>query len=198
MFKYISFIVYTLFCLFAGYYFGWKGIDSFKQRPTAINDTTLIQKWDKKIQRDTVTSLLDKITSKKINSSKVLYQNIDSSYLKKIERLNTIIDVNKKGDSLKVLSINFDKKIVREFSFPSSLKEFTIVAQDENVFYTESRNLFSFHGITIGAGADYLFRNSKKQYFFEIMTGFNIFGHIGISFKANTKYEAGIRVYYNL
>jgi hypothetical protein len=197
MLKYIGFIIYTILCFLAGYYFGQKGLKTFKPKPVTIYDSTLVQKWEKKIQRDTVVKLLDRIVLKEIQPRKVNYQKVDSLYLKKIEKLNTIIGVNKKGDSLKVLSVNFDKKTAREFSFPSSLKEFTLIAQSDDIFYAENRNIFEFQGISLGGGINYEFKDSRKSYFFELMTGFKIFNKVQIKFLLNSNFESGFRIYYN-
>jgi hypothetical protein len=194
--KYLINIILLVLSFIAGYYLGLNGIDPKYSKPLIIHDTTLVEKWESKIARDTIFKFIDKIIYKEIPATVLTYQKIDTVFIRKVEKLNTLIDVSKENDSLKVFTVNIDKSVAREFTFPSNLPEFRLVAKNDDVLYAEKRNIFRFEGFRLGGSIFYEFNELRPKYLIETNTGIKIFSNFNFEIFINSELRFGINSYY--
>jgi hypothetical protein len=194
--KNILCLILIILSFITGYYLGKNQIVLKYSKPLIIHDTTLVEKWESKIAKDTVFTFIDKIIYKEIPAKVITYQKIDTIYLKKVERLNTLLDVSKEKDSLKVFTVNINKSLAREFTFPSTLPEFRLIAKNEDVLYAEKRNILEFEGIKIGGALFYEINEVKPKYNIEVKTGVGLFRKMNVELFFNSEMRTGINFYY--
>jgi hypothetical protein len=194
--KTILYLTLTLLSFVTGYYLGKNQIVIKYLKPLIIHDTTLVEKWENKIASDTVFTLIDKIIYKEVPAKVVTFQKIDTVFIKKVEKLNTFLDVSKEKDSLKVFTVNINNSLAREFTFLSTLPEFRLIAKNDDVLYAEKRNILEFEGIKIGGSLFYEINDLKPKYNIEVKTGIVFLKKFNLEAFLSTEIKSGIRLFY--
>ena len=197
MFKYISFIIYTIFCIALGFTLSKYSDMFYKSGVEIYADTNLISKYENQIKRDTVIKFIDRIFYKQIRPKSIAFQKADSVFNTKIKNLDVMLDIEAKKDSLKIFSMNFESNTLKEYSFPSGLPEFRLVAQNNDIFYTEKRPIFR-PNFLLGGGYSYLKRENKNSYYIEALVTLRAFDLIDLNLALNTNMEGTVKLFFRL
>ena len=141
-----------------------------------IRDTTIVGRYKAEIKSDTVVRWYEKIIYKKNEPDKVSYQEIkDTVFIENFREQDVMIHIKKEEDNLAIRALNQDNKLLKEYIYTETGKDFTAVSRKNNIS-VKSKSIY-WNGINMRTDIGYLIANknntSDKEFRIGLETGVN-------------------------
>lgn len=147
-----------------------------EQDTVYIRDTTIAEKYKTDIKRDTVVKWHEKIIYKKNEPEKISYQEVkDTVFIEKFKEQDVMIHLKKEKDNLIIRALNQDNKLLKEYIYTETGRDFTAVSGKNNIS-VKSKSIY-WSGINVRTDIGYLTANknniSDKEFRIGLETGVN-------------------------
>jgi hypothetical protein len=184
--------------------------------PVVVVDTTIVTRTEIEIQTDTVVRWYEKIIYKQVEPKIIYVQKIhtdtvnhtDSVFIERIRHTDVMLKLDKKGQSLIIKTFNQNDSLVKEYVFDDVYPNFTVTAQQNNLF-VKTQKLY-FDGISLLAGASLrgsLLKHNllnSLDYYAGLQSGFtykervSLLGDAGYDFGVNPDFIFKLSAKFNL
>lgn len=128
----LKYLIPALICLLIGI-FATLHFGKSNPTTTVLYDTTLVTRYETKLQTDTVVKWYQKIVYKKAEPEKILVQKVDSVFIDKIQEQDVMLQVEKKGDELKIIALNQFGKTLKEYTYKDIGRDFIASSINNNI-----------------------------------------------------------------
>ena len=184
--------------------------------PVVVVDTTIITRTEIEVQTDTVVRWYEKIVYKQVEPKIIYVQKLqrdtvnhtDSVFIELVRHTDVMLKLDKKGTSLVVKAFNQNDSLVKEYIFDDVYSNFTVTAQQNNLF-VKTQKLY-FDGLSLLAGASLrssLLKHNllnSLDYYAGLQSGFtykervSLLGDVGYDFGVNPDFIFKLSLKLNL
>ena len=135
-----------------------------------IKDTTILYRYTEGLKHDTIIKWYEKIKYADKKPEQINVQTIDSLSRSGIARNDLIFKLDKENNELTIKTLDLNNNIIKEYSYEGVSRDFSIIAQKDNL-YVKSKNIY-FSGF--GIYVKYILnREEEKRMSLGIGTGIN-------------------------
>jgi hypothetical protein len=159
-----------------------------------IRDTTILTRYQRELQKDTVVKWYQKPFYKIQNADTVYLQKIDTVFIDKIKNLDVMIKVDKHKDRLVIKAVNQNGKILKEYIYYDIGRDYTVSSVDSNLTLKTKR--FYWSGVSLIVESALSRRNPDLSGQHTNKINFEIGLQSGINYKDKYELYGGIK--YNI
>jgi hypothetical protein len=145
-----------------------------------LKDTSILTRYEKELEKDTVIKWYDKIVYKKSKPEIIYLQKVDTIFIEKTKELDLMLQVKKENNKLIIKAINQDGNILKEFIYDDVYNNFTAVSQKDNI-YVNSK-IFYWNRFNAILNAQWsIFSDKRLDVNFGLETGINFKNKLDIN-----------------
>jgi hypothetical protein len=108
--------------------------ESGKSNTIIIKDTTILTRYEKELNKDTIIKWYKKVIYKKSEPDKIYLQKLDTIFIEKVKELDLMLQVKKENNKLIIKAINQNGKTLKEYIYDDVYNNFTAVSQKDNIY----------------------------------------------------------------
>jgi hypothetical protein len=153
-----------------------------------VHDTTIVERFNTEIKRDTVVKWYEKIVTKENKPEVVYYNTVDSIFIAQFKDHDVILQVKKTGSDLYIYALNENGKLLKQYVYHDVGNNFTSTSQANNVFVKSQ--LWYWDGITNYIETSLPFEKVGKDFYNSLNYKAGI--ETGINYKNKLDLKLGV------
>lgn len=154
-----------------------------------IHDTTIVERFNTEIKRDTVVKWLEKVVTQENKPEVVYFDRVDSVFIVQFKDHDVMLSVKKQGNDLYIYALNENGKLLKQYVYHDVGNSFTATSQANNIFVKSQ--IWYWDGFNTYIETSLNFKNISKDFYEKL--DYKLGLETGINYKSKLDLKLGIQ-----